>query len=145
MRAVGCTTGRRKEGCGAGINGEMGYCVRNCDNSGGKSAVKAPVSAAFTKAVEDAYNQIRWVDNNLGSLPVAKPSELPAAAKKQIQDDKKANPGYPSTPYKMTVQGRIVYVIENDNDGGMFVNIYDAGGAFIAYGYNSESSDFAWN
>jgi hypothetical protein len=142
----------QEEGCGdlSDPNGGTGYCVRGCDNSGWKSAalgaetLKAPVSAAFTKAAEKTYEKIRWEDNNIGSLPVAKPSELPQAAKKQLQDDKRANPDYPSNPYKMTVQGKMVYAIENDNDGGMFVNIYDADGVFIAYGSCSESGEFSW-
>ena len=103
--------------------------------------VKAPVTAAFKNAVKKAYEA-----NDVSTLPVAKVSELPPAAKKQLEQDNHTwGPDYPSTPYKMTVQGKTVYIIQNENDGGMFVNIFAADGSYIDGGSCGESGTFSWN
>jgi len=105
----------------------------------------AAVPAAFKDAVKKEYERIDS-ENGISSLPVAKTSELPAAAKKQLaKDNHQWGPDYLSVPYKMPVQGKTVYVIQNENDGGMFVTIFDADGALVAEGACSESGEFGWS
>jgi len=45
----------------------------------------------------------------------------------------------------MIVLGKTAYVIQNENDGGMFVNIFDGNGAYVAGGGAGESSEFSWD
>ena len=107
--------------------------------------VKQPVSPAYKNAVKKEYMRIEWQDSAISGLPVAKASELPAAAGKQLEKDNRSFPDYPSVPYKMSVQGRTVYVIRNGNDGGMFVHLFADDGSFIAGGECSESGAFGWD
>jgi len=107
---------------------------------------KAASSQAWIKAVKKEYE--RLTENGLGGiaeLPGAKMSELPDAAKKQLkQDNHNYGPDYPSSAYKMEVQGKTVFIIQNENDGGMFVNIFDENGKNIAGGSAGESTPFYW-
>jgi len=112
----------------------------------------AGVSAAFKDAVKkkyealSGYNDLNNGENTIDKLPIAKVSELPAAAQKQLKkDNAQWGPDYLSVPYKMPVQGKTVYVIQNENDGGMFVTIFDANGALVAEGACSESGEFGWS
>jgi hypothetical protein len=112
----------------------------------------AAVSAAFKNAVKKEYEKLSgYNDLNNGNytidqLPIAKVSELPPAAQKQLKkDNAQWGPDYLSVPYKMPVQGKTVYVIQNENDGGMFVTIFDANGSLVAEGACSESGEFGWS
>ncbi len=92
--------------------------------------------AAWIAAVKRVYNTTPQ-----GNLPPAELAELPAAALRQMQEDAQV---YPSKAYKIAVDGRTAYVIENDNLDALYVNIFDAGGAHIAYGGFDENYDFWW-
>ena len=109
----------------------------------------AGVTSAFRDAVKKEYETIIGLNNGtntLDKLPVAKVSELPPGAQKQLaKDNHQWGPDYLSVPYKMPVQGQTVYVIQNENDGGMFVTIFDANGSKVAEGSCSESGDFHWS
>ena len=112
----------------------------------------ATVSSAFKAAVKkeyetlSGYNDLNNGNNTIDTLPIAKVSELPPAAQKQLKkDNAQWGPDYLSVPYKMPVQGKTVYVIQNENDGGMFVTIFDANGALVAEGACSESGEFGWS
>ena len=89
-------------------------------------------------AVKRAY-----LSSPQGCLPPVEEKELPAAALQQIQWDWDAT-GYPSKAYKMIVEGRPAFVIENDNSYGLFVNIFDENGVNTAYGGVDENYDFYW-
>ncbi|HBA62133.1 MAG TPA: hypothetical protein DCZ92_15230 [Elusimicrobia bacterium] len=95
-----------------------------------------PPSAGWIKAVKKAY-----LSTPIGSLPPAAAAELPAAALQQLQWDAAT---YPSKAYKLTVDGRTAFVIENDNQDALYVNIFDETGAHIAYGGFDENYDFYW-
>jgi hypothetical protein len=107
---------------------------------------KAPgVSPAFVSAVKKEYESL-MAEGMTESLFEAKISELPAAAQKQLKkDNAQWGPDYLSVAYKMPVHGQTVYVIKNENDGGMFVTIFNANGALVAEGSCSESGDFKWS
>ena len=75
-----------------------------------------------------------------GMIPVM-PEELPAAALRQMQEDAVV---YPSKAFKVTIQGRTAFVIENDNNDALYVNIFDEQGNHIAFGGVDENADFWW-
>lgn len=111
----------------------------------GPAAGKGVSSQAWTAAVKKEYE--RLTEDGLGAiaeLPGAKVSELPDAAKKQLKKDKADYPDSPSAAYKMKVQGKLAFVIQNENEGGMFVNIFDESGRKVASGGCFESGSFAW-
>ncbi|HAH31493.1 MAG TPA: hypothetical protein DCL44_04160 [Elusimicrobia bacterium] len=95
-------------------------------------------SPEWIKAVKEAY-----FSTPQGCLPPAEENELPAAAIQQIQWDWNAT-AYPSKAYKMMVENRPAFVIENDNSYGLFVNIFDENGVNVAYGGFDENYDFYW-
>lgn len=101
--------------------------------AGLKAAAAAP---EWIKAVKKAYLACPQ-----GNLPPAEAAELPAAAQQQLQWD---GATYPSKAYKLVVDGRAAYVIENDNLDALYVNIFDEDGAHIAYGGFDENYDFYW-
>ena len=107
------------------------------------TGARAPVTAGFKKAVKKEYSSL-YGNGGLGSLPVAKTEELPPAAGKQLEKDDREFPDFRSIPRKMTVQGSVVFVIQNDNDGGMFAHIFSADGELIASASQSESGDCFW-
>lgn len=76
-----------------------------------------------------------------GGLPPAAVAELPGAAVQQMQWDAAT---YPSKAYKITVEGRVAFVIENDNLDALYVNIFDEDGRHIAHGGFDENYDFYW-
>ena len=107
------------------------------------TAVKTAVSP-WVKAVKTAYEKL-LTNNEVETLPKATAAELPKAALKQQQkDNAQFAPDFPSVAYKLQVQGKTAFVIQNNNDGGMLVNIFDKNGEHIAYGGQSESEDFMW-
>jgi hypothetical protein len=89
---------------------------------------------AWIEAVKKAYEDAAG-NNAVGSLPQVPSAQLPANARKQLDKDNKTF-GYPSKAYKMVVNGEPAFVIQNDNDGGSFVTIFDshAQGTLIASG-----------
>lgn len=93
-------------------------------------------SAAWLAEVKRVY-----VTTPIGGLPLAQLSELPAAALQQLREDAQV---YPSMAYKIVVDGQTAYVIENDNLDALYVNIFDAAGAHIAFGGFDENYDFWW-
>lgn len=93
-------------------------------------------SPEWIRAVKKAY-----LSCPQGNLPPAELAELPAAALQQLQWDATA---YPSKAYKILVDGRPAFVIENDNLDALYVNIFDGNGAHIAYGGFDENYDFCW-
>lgn len=95
-----------------------------------------PTDAAWINAVKKAYRAAP-----VGTLPPAQLAELPPAALQQLQWDAQV---YPSKAYRLEVDGRVAYAIENDNLDALYVNIFDAAGAHIAYGGFDENYDFWW-
>ncbi|OGS13502.1 MAG: hypothetical protein A2234_10360 [Elusimicrobia bacterium RIFOXYA2_FULL_58_8] len=92
--------------------------------------------AAWILAVKKAY-----LSCPQGALPPAMAAELPLAAAQQMQWDSST---YPSKAYKIVLDGRAAFVIENDNFDALYVNIFDEAGAHIAYGGFDENYDFYW-
>lgn len=108
-------------------------------------AVK-PNPASWVRAVKGAYEKLNEGNDGVHGLPGVEAWELPAGARKQLENDNKAwGPDYPSTAHAMKVQGKTVYIIQNENDGGMFVNIFDENGKKIAGGSCGESGTFGWS
>lgn len=106
---------------------------------------RTAVMATFKDAVKKAY-EANSVGAGIDALPVAKESELPKVALNKLKKyDHQYGPDYMTRAYKMMVQGKMTYVIQNDNDGGMLVDIFAADGATIAGGLCSESGDFRWD
>jgi len=93
-------------------------------------------SPEWIKAVKKEY-----LSCSQGNLPPAEIAELPAAALQQLQWD---GATYPSKAYKVLVQGRPAFVIENDNLDALYVNIFDENGVHIAYGGFDENYEFYW-
>ncbi len=109
------------------------------------AAVKGTPTYMWVKAVKKEYLRL-FNEGNLGTLPVAKISELPADAKQQLKADNTAwGPEYPSIPYKMVLQGMTAFIIHNENDDGMFVAIFDKRGNYIAAGFRDNGGTFAWD
>jgi hypothetical protein len=99
---------------------------------------------AWIAAVKKAYEDMSG-NNAVDSLPPVPSAQLPTNARKQLAKDNKTwGPNYPSKAYKMVVSGETAFVIQNDNDGGSFVNIFDAQGTLIASGSQGESFNFSW-
>ncbi len=97
----------------------------------------APVNTPeWINAVKKAYFSYPQ-----GGLPPALETELPAGALQQMQWDAAT---YPSKAYKLEVEGRTVYFIENDNFDALYVNVFDETGLNIAYGGFDENYDFYW-
>ena len=95
-----------------------------------------PPSAGWVRAVKTAYRSAPT-----GGLPPAKEAELPAAALQQLREDAVV---YPSRAYRIEIDGRTAFVIENDNYDALYVNIFDESGEHIAYGGYDENYDFYW-
>ncbi len=100
--------------------------------------------AAWVTAVKKAYQES--LDAG-ADLPGAALVELPAAARRQLQEDTARYwPDYPSVAYKLVVYGETAYVIDNHNDTYVLVTIFDAAGARIASGSLDErNGKFTWN
>lgn len=71
-------------------------------------------------------------------------SDLPATPKKAWAKLNKDWADYPPAAYTWTLEGKKVYVVEEDNDGGMSIEFYDSTGKWIAAGSASESGSFIW-
>lgn len=104
---------------------------------------KAGPSQGWVGAVKEEY--IRLAEAvMLNTLPKAKKAELPAAAQEQLKKDLQQW-GTPSKAYKMEVQGQTAFVIQNDNEGGMAVTIFDESGTRVASASMGESGSFSWD
>jgi hypothetical protein len=92
-------------------------------------AVKAPVSSAWVKTVKKTYDQYY---SEIPDLPEAALSELPEAARKQLQKYKEEAPGSLCAAYTMPVEGKIVFVIHQDRgETGLSATIFDTNGEFL--------------
>lgn len=107
-----------------------------------------PSSAAnkLVVAVRDAWDaSTDYAETEKAFTPVAA-TKLPAAARAQFDEwNKGMAPDFPSVASTWAIGGSTVYVIENDNDGGMLIAFYDSAGGLIGSGGASEGEDFAWN
>jgi hypothetical protein len=100
---------------------------------------------SYKDLVKNAYCQLLENDE-VPALPVAQASELPPEAKKQMAEyDHDFGPDFLSNAYAMNVEGWPVYIIQNNNDGGMYVSIFSSSGGKLASGGQSESGDFYWD
>jgi hypothetical protein len=109
---------------------------------GPAKAAATSVTERFREAVKAAY------EGNPGicGLPYARPEELPAAAREQLERDYgNWGPEYPSYAYRMNVEGKAVYIVQNSNNEGMFMHIYTKDGAYIIGGRCNRFGDMYWN
>lgn len=121
------------------LNGPLvGLALPEVKLSGPELVVRAAEQpdAAWIMAVKRVYNT-----TPIGNLPPAQLAELPAAALQQMREDAQV---YPSMAYKIVVDGRTAYVIENDNLDALYVNVFAADGKHIAFGGFDENYDFWW-
>jgi hypothetical protein len=71
--------------------------------------------------------------------------DLPAGAKKDWNKYNKDWGGdYPPVAYSWQLEGKTLYVVEEDTDGGMFIDFFDSSGKQITGGSASESGPFIW-
>jgi hypothetical protein len=71
--------------------------------------------------------------------------DLPAGAKKVWNKYNKDWGGdYPPVAYSWKLEGKTVYVVEEDTDGGMSIDFFDSTGKPITSGSASESGPFIW-
>lgn len=116
-------------------------------------AVSAPAPLAadadkaynpWAEAVKKSYIQ-NLQNGKLFSLPVARNSELPAAALRQLERDNKGKSPKVSTAYKLVVSNRTAFVVHNKRDGrNITVHIYDASGTLVALGQQYHGGYFNW-
>jgi len=112
--------------------------------SGGHFGWNPIVDPAWFAAARKAYEDLSEA-NEVENLPGADPTELPKDARAAYdQYEREWGPDYPPVAYRMDVQGKDVFVIEESNDGGMFVDLYATDGTMIASGGCSESGTFHW-
>lgn len=97
--------------------------------------------ASFIGKLKSTYES----DSN-DSFDQINEADLPAAALKDWKSlNKTWGPDYPPVAYTWTLEGKKLYVVENDNDGGMSISFYDSTGKWTAGGSAGESTDFTWN
>ncbi|MBF0501578.1 MAG: hypothetical protein HQM09_15675 [Candidatus Riflebacteria bacterium] len=102
-------------------------------------ATNASADAAWVKKIKQYYE-----DN--GAEGLTENAQLPAAAKADFDKlNKEWGPDYPPEAMELAIDGKTAYFVEDDNDGGIYVDIFDASGKLIAAGSCGESSDFRWD
>ena len=95
----------------------------------------ATPSAEITKAAKTdtawiAKIQRYYEENAEQGLTTIKVSELPKAAQKSWNKyNKDWGPDYPPDAYKYAIDGKTAFFVQDNNDGGMFVDVFDAAGA----------------
>jgi hypothetical protein len=105
-------------------------------------AASPPADSSFVGKLKSTYEE----GNADQDFVAIDENKLPAAALKDWKSlNKTWGPDYPPTASTWKFQGKTVYVVENDNDGGMSVNFYDDTGKLLAGGSAGESEDFTWD
>jgi hypothetical protein len=105
-------------------------------------AARSGGAVSDSKLFADIKQQ--YEDNGMTGTDV-KRSDLPPAAQKQFDKDMKQwGPDYPPQANKMVIDGKTVYGIEVDNDGGSYANFYDESGKKLASYDCSESGSPTW-
>lgn len=89
-------------------------------------------------AFEEGNANDEFIDISESKLP-------PAALKAWNKANKDWGPDYPPAACTWAFKGKKVYVVKEENDGGMFISFYDASGKRIAGGSAGESSEFTWD
>ena len=116
------------------------------EKASGGAVSSRETAGDWVAAVKEAYEK---TDYGSGGVPQVPTAQLPENARKQLeQDDKEWGPEYPSKAYKLMVQDRPAFVIENNNDStasGGFVHIFDAQGRMIASGRVIDGTGFTWD
>lgn len=98
----------------------------------GDSSFIGKLKTTYENDANDAFDQISEDD-------------LPAAAKKEwTKYNKEWGADYPPVAYTWKLEGKSVYVVEEDTDGGMFISFYDSTGKELTGGSASESGPFIW-
>ena len=106
----------------------------------GGTAAPATADSSFLGKLKSTYES----DSNDAFVEIDE-NALPAAAKKEWNKQNKDWADYPPAAYTWTFEGKTVYVVEEDNDGGMTISFYDSTGKWIAGGGASESGPFDWS
>ncbi|MDD2773448.1 MAG: hypothetical protein PHP45_07105 [Elusimicrobiales bacterium] len=104
-------------------------------------------SAAWKKAVKKECENL-LAQNKINNLPKLSPSEteVPEAARGQLVKYNHAY-AFPTTIYKMGVENKPAYVVQNDSAAGMHVAIFAADGTKIDSGSSSGGAhgNFSWS
>ncbi|MEI7530222.1 MAG: hypothetical protein WCK76_14890, partial [Elusimicrobiota bacterium] len=107
---------------------------------------RTPADKTWIKAVKAAYE--RELEAG-GLITYAETSELPAAARRQLELELQTlpqGPGNTSEAFKMMVNGQAAFVIQSYiYDDNLRVYIFNTAGARIAYGEGSVDKDFVWS
>jgi hypothetical protein len=111
--------------------------------------VKSPASSNWIEnwieTVKDAYERFAFSANVDQEYTKPELSELPVSAGKQLASYKETAPSF---AYKMVVQGKTVFIIQQYREGGATsATLYDEQGAFLASGglSDGESDMVKWD
>lgn len=101
--------------------------------------------AAWLKALKEQYEQDSSTSQD-GEGTRIDESKLPAAAKRLWNEwNKEYGDDYAPSASLWEFQGKKVYVVEDDNDGGMMIAFFDEQGNELASGSAGESTEFTWD
>jgi hypothetical protein len=108
-------------------------------------SVPVPETAPAVSAQKVKAEYLKLNEPGQWPSPTVAFDKLPAAAQEQLKEDNaKWGPAFFSVARKLVVEGTAFFIIQNNNDSGISVNIFDAGGKNIAHGSQSAGGEFAW-
>jgi hypothetical protein len=95
--------------------------------------------SAWIEAVKAAYDEkFMALDNEVAR------EDLPATAQREFDELTNIRGDYYARAFKMTVDGKTAWAVEETHDGGMSAYFYADTGEVIAYGSNDERTAFQW-
>jgi len=99
------------------------------------------VDPAWVAKVKEYYEE-----NGEDDLTPIKREDLPAKAKKAFDRfNKEWGPDYPPNAYTYLIDGKAAFFVQENTDGGWFVEVFDDAGHKLCSGSCSESGEFDWD
>jgi hypothetical protein len=105
----------------------------------------ATTSTPWLRAAMVGENTARAEVEEAYKLPAIPRSALPANAQKAFDELNEGwGPDFTPVTSKIAVDGQTAFLVQDFNDGGMSVDVFDAQGTRVAQGGAGEGEDLGW-